>query len=325
VSEDKAGVASGDFVPAWLRAELSECALVEGGMLLADDELVGAVLFLTESGLRGEAPVVPRCVQLERKNFDPYDGPSKLLAVQDIEGLATDGQKRVYCLGSCDAKEGKRRHDREFLLQAEWSCEWEEEEQEFDLDLDVVAERHDVLEWLTPALQQAGVPVKLKKKKVHPEINLEGLALDVHEHRLYIGLRTPLLPDGQAIICSVDAEKVFKKKPERLEVQVHPLALNGGGIRALCWVEGRLLLIAGGTEDEHVMLPEIWAFTPGAGSLELLYRFEKEHLGWEDARPKRYPEGLLVKDDLLVCVFDADDGHGGLVTFPWPLPQQEQP
>lgn len=111
--------------PLEVAAEPSACDTVENGLLVGDDELVGSVLFCPSTGPKFSAC---RIAKLERDEQAAPEGepPSKLVALQDIEGLATKGDT-VYLVGSHQGKTGgRRRRDREFLVRAEWKKDKEE-------------------------------------------------------------------------------------------------------------------------------------------------------------------------------------------------------
>lgn len=310
--------------PVWLGTELSACAAVSGGLLLADDELVGSLLFLPA---RPEAasPLLPVLVKLEREDFDPFSGVTKLLAIQDIESLASDGEEMVYICGSCNSKGGSRRHDREFLLRGKWKISCDSAGRATNLELKITRERHDLLDFLVPALSSAGVALACDRNHVSPDLNIEGMAFDAREERLFLGLRAPLSNSGKALVCVLPREGLFRKAPWEISVQVLKLPLAGGGIRGLTFLpeENALLLLSGGSRDHEPPRPAVWRYDLKHARLRKFLEFTDAQLKVCEGRPRRHPEGVAAVKDGLIFVLDADGGQGGLLRVPWPPAQPE--
>ncbi len=76
-------------------------------------------------------------------------------------------------------------------------------------------------------------------------LTIEGLA--VHQGRLYVGMRAPLLPGRKAAVLSTPVATVFDGQVP--DTRVHTLDLDGRGIRDLAIVEDRFLVLAGPVQD----------------------------------------------------------------------------
>ncbi|MBX3178365.1 MAG: DUF3616 domain-containing protein [Candidatus Hydrogenedentes bacterium] len=270
--------------------ELSGCAVVEGGVLVVEDEAIGAVLFCPDTAAR---PLPLRSVKLERKKKDraPFADRDKLFPVQDFEDIASDGRREVFFIGSHNGKDGERRPDREFLIQAKWSPK--------DAELKVSGEAYNLLDRLAPALEEKGVPLGLTRENVVDALNFEGLAY--HDGRLFIGLRGPLAPTGGALICVVDAEAAFGGNGP-LNADILVLDLRGAGIRALDWdpVENTLLVISGPSVDGGGGPVALWRCDAKGGGLVEVHAFDP-------AVARKKPEG--------VCRLPADQGGNLMVVL----------
>ena len=269
--------------------ELSGCAVVDGGLLVVEDELIGSVLFV--SSLE-EIPLVVSTVKLERKKKarKPYAPADKLFPIQDFEDIATDGKERVYLLGSHQGKGGERRPDREFLLEAKWDGKQKE--------LKVMGECYQVLDDIAPVLERLGAAVGVSPIAVNPDLNLEGLAFD--GERLYLGLRSPQTVGGDAILLSARAEAVFKTGGKAQWTAV-TLALGGAGIRALDWDPGtNELWIISGPSSSDTGVAALWRSAPDGTALMQVHRFS-------EAVAQKAPEG--------VCRLPESEGGALLVVL----------
>lgn len=280
------------------RLELSGCAVVEGGVLVVEDELIGAVLLLESP--RSESRELTT-VKLERKKKAraPFADAFKLFPFQDFEDIASDGVSQVYLIGSHHGKDGERRPDREFLFQAEWDGR--------DRELKVVGEQYGLLDRIAPVLEELGCGIGLSKTAVSPALNIEGLAL--HGPSLYIGLRAPVTPDGEAILLTIPTVSAFEAEGV---VEAVTLPLNGGGIRALDWdaVGGRLLVLSGSADETAGGAPQaaLWAWTPESKALTKLLDFPPDLARKGPEGVCRLPEHAGGK---LLVVLDGEDGGAG--------------
>jgi hypothetical protein len=277
--------------------ELSGCAVVDGGILVVEDEVIGAVLF-------APAPIVPplnmTTVKLERRKKDraPFTDKFKLFPVQDFEDIASDRLETVFFIGSHKGKDGKRNPDREFLIRAEWKQK--------DGELKVVGENYRLLEALNKALAAAGVDLGLTREDVNDSLNVEGLAL--HDDRLFIGLRAPLSAGGKAIVCTGSAEALGRGGSTPIEIT--ELDLDGGGVRALDWdpVRNVLLVLSGPSEDGDSAPAALWTCNPDGTGLTRVLRFDA-------ATARKQPEGIcrLPKESggKLLVVLDGEDRATG--------------
>ena len=281
--------------------ELSGCAVVKGGMLVVGDELIGSVLYLKDVDA---SPAVFATINLERKRTDrkPYTSLDKLFPLQDFEDIATDREERVYLLGSHEGKRYKgetqfeRRPDREFLLEAKWDRK--------DEELKVGAENYGVLDQIVPVLNTLGCGITFSETLSDPAINIEGLAF--RDGTLYLGLRAPQTPAGDAIVLIADADAAMGTgnfggwKPISLD-------LRGGGVRGLDWdpKKSQLLIVSGPGVDKKNGTAALWRCDAGGESLQVVLEFD------EDVA-KKGPEGVCrTEDGDLIVVLDGEGGKAG--------------
>lgn len=276
------------------RPELSGCAVVEGGVLVVEDELIGAVLLLEDLAQR---PLELSTVKLERKKKAraPYASAFKLFPFHDFEDIASDDALSVYVIGSHNGKDGERRPDREFLIKAEWDREHRE--------LKVIGEQYRLLERIAPSLESLGCGIGLTNTEVSTTLNIEGLALQ--GETLYIGLRSPLSPTGKAILLSGPAKDIMSGSGP---LKAEELDLGGQGIRALNWDPAlkTLLVLSGPSFDPTTeSISEVLGFDPPTSTLTKMLTFEP-------AIARKGPEGICrlpgnAGGKLLVVL----DGEGG--------------
>lgn len=271
------------------RLELSGCAVVEGGVLLVEDELIGALLFASNIG---QAPIDVATIKLERKKKAraPFAPAHKLFPYQDFEDIASDGASQVYVIGSHHGKDGERRPDREFLF----ACDWDAK----DGEIKVVGEQYGLLGMIAPVLKAAGVDIGLTETEVVDTLNVEGVAL--HDGTLHIGLRSPLSASGKALLLSGPVEDIMAgSAPLRLT----EIDLAGGGIRALDWdpVRGVLLGISG-PAGEATGSSSLWAIDVDGGGAETLLKFD-------ESIARKGPEGICrIPGGALLVALDGE-GH----------------
>ena len=279
--------------------ELSGCAVVDGGVLVVEDELVGSVLFMTDPGA---APLAAESIKLERRKKEraPYASAFKLFPFQDFEDIATDRAETVYLLGSHNGKGGERRPDREFLFYATWDKKQGE--------LKVRGEHYRLLEGLVSALGALGVELGLSTTKLEAEVNAEGLAL--MDGRLYVGLRAPLTPEGHGIVVSASVKDVFKDgKPATWIPEA--VDLDGGGVRALDLdpVSGSILVISGPAKDGGQAERALWTWTPGEAPVR--------RVTFDETIARKKPEGVCRLSEAdggdVLVVLDGEGGAGGEV------------
>ncbi len=280
------------------RMELSGCAAVDGGVLVVEDELIGAVLLLDH--LRA-APLELSTVKLERKKKAraPYADAFKLFPFQDFEDIASDGATKVYLIGSHHGKDGERRPDREFLFHGEWDGK--------DKELKVVGEQYGLLDLIAPVLEELGCGIGLSATAISDTLNIEGLAL--YGERLFIGIRSPLTPAGKAILFSMPVAAAMAGEGA---VEHAELDLNGGGIRALDWdpVRGQLLIVSGavGASSGNSASAAVWEYDPASATLKGVLEFPQEIA-------RKGPEGLCRLPESaggkLLVVLDGEGGAEG--------------
>lgn len=277
--------------------EFSGCAVVDGGILVVEDELVGSVLLVEEAGT---APRVKKSIKLERRKKEraPFTSAHKLFPVQDFEDIASDREEAVYLLGSHEGKGGDRRPAREFLLYAKWDRKEEE--------LKVRAERYDLLPGIADALGTLGVPVGLSPTGIETDINLEGLAF--HDKRLYLGVRAPLTPGSKAIVLSASVGSLFESSGNVIW-DIHTIELDGGGVRAMDWDPAReaLLMLSGPAGDSDATVAALWHWKASDAAVKRLVAFDP-------AIARKGPEGVCRLPDSdggrIMVVLDGGDAAG---------------
>ncbi len=273
--------------------ELSGCAVVEGGILVVEDELIGSVLFLSSLD---KTPLDFSGIKLERKKKarKPYAPADKLFPVQDFEDIASDGKEQVYFLGSHQGKGGERRPDREFLLAAKWDSKQKE--------LKVTGEHYQLLDEIAPLLTRMGASAGVSALAVNPDLNLEGLAFD--GERLYLGLRGPQTAAGEAILLSARADAIFRPGA-KAQWSAVTLPLAGAGIRALDWDrDAKQLWLVSGPSSADTGVAALWRCATDGTALKEMHRFS-------EAVAQKAPEGVCrlprsEGGDLLVVL----DGGG---------------
>jgi hypothetical protein len=139
-------------------------------------------------------------------------------------------------------------------------------------------------------------------------LTVEGLA--IVQQDLYVALRGPSLPGGQAVMVSAPLAALFDRKKE-LSVRLHLLSLGAGrGLRDIVPYGDGLLLLCGPTgEQEAIYSLAYWQ----AGRLEPLLELP----------PYRDERGLLVSPE---AILPLPAGSGSLRLLVWsdgaPVPQE---
>jgi hypothetical protein len=296
--------------PARLEAggfELSGLAVVEDGMLVVDDELVGAVLFVRD----GREKRLAQMVKIERKRTEsePFTHLPRLSAVQDFEGIASDGKNKVFFIGSHNGKDGDRRPDREFLIEAKWKAA--------DRELAWQRETRALAKQLEPALKKLQVSIGLTNTKIDSKFDIEGLGYS--DGKIYIGLRGPLTSKSEAIVVRTDADSLFDPNNEA-KFEALPLSLEHGGIRSLEWdsVTKKLLILSGPAGDAVDAVSALWAFDPVSGAVNLIHKFTPEELG--AGRKVRSAEGVCrdASGKIVVAFDGSEEGSPNLLLLDWP-------
>jgi hypothetical protein len=315
-----AGLASDERPPRVdldiVAGELSGIAPVAGGYLVAEDELVGSVLFVPAPSVEaGRAQTTIVKFERARRDAEPFASRQRLWPVQDVEALASDGVSAVFVLGSHNPKHGERRPDREFLLGLEWRLD----RRELRLTLDTREQRH-LIDRIDEALRHACqgnpalcIPLHPNDGRVAGRLNLEGLAYDPQDRELYVGLRGPRTASGDALVIRMPVGTAFSSTPEP-GARVLPVDLDGGGVTDLAWDpwRDRLLLVSGPERDDPDALSSIYTLDPNSGRIERPYTFPAEVV-----RERGRPEGIAVTRDAgLWLVFDLSTRPPALWHYP---------
>lgn len=259
--------------------ELSGVARVKDGLLVADDELVGSVLFVPFQALDDPDRrfVNVRIVKISAEEKNSFN--SRLLPLQDVEGIASDDQSTVYLLGSHNTKEKKdhikRRSNREFIIKATYVPD------ESDPELTNAQIYRNLIPDLTQVMASLNINWAATDETLATDINLEGLAYN--EGILYIGFRTPLTKDRKAIILSIKASELFNEKATK-NFNIFKVDSGGLGVRSLEWNKdlNRLIIIAGTTGDDNDRTL-LLSFDPETEELQTINT---------DLSPGKKPEGL---------------------------------
>lgn len=272
--------------------ELSGVARVKGGYLLADDELVGALLYVSDEELAGGRPMATLVKpEREREQVAELEGLTKLFPVQDFEGLAADRKgKRVYMLGShCGRSRNKkweRRGDREFILQAEWK--------KGQLVVPTRKESDEELGRYRRLIDD------LSREDEDDDrfegLNAEGLTLEGDD--LIVGLRAPLSSAGKAQLFRAPVKRVFSGR--KVTWSSLELDLQGAGVRGLHWDHDteRLFVISGASEDDPATTNALWSCGRNGETLTRVHTFPKSARG--------FAEGVCRAGDELLVVIDAE-------------------
>lgn len=288
--------------------ELSGLAAVDGGMLVADDELVGAVLFVADpAGPKRLAELVK--IERKRTESEPFTRVPRLSAVQDFEGIASDGKKSVFLIGSHNGKDGDRRPDREFLFEAKWDAAQRE--------LRLQRETRALAPQLDEALKKLGISIGLTATKIDEKVNIEGLAY--FEGKLYIGLRGPLTAKREALVFRAEADGLFETG-NRTVLEAFVIPLEGAGVRSMEWdpVTKKMLIVSGPATDVVDAESAVWAFSPESRALSLIHKFTREEL--QQGLKGRTAEGVCRgSTGKIVVVFDgSEEGSPNLLLLDWP-------
>ena len=280
--------------------ELSGCAAVSGGVIVADDELVGSILFISSNELPYTAEKTNAVIvklQRKRKYSKPKTKEDRLMAVQDVEGLASDCLSTVFLIGSHHKKsKDYRKTDREFLIRGKLDLEEREIE-----SLDVA---RDLLERINEPLRRANIDLRLTETDVRKDMNIEGLAY--HDGRLAIGFRAPLSSEKKAILVVVNEGALFATGDLDLGAEIHFVDLEGRGIRGLASEGNGAILILSSNEPSP---PSVFRYNLDSREIGEVFTFEGVLPG--------APEGIARLDDQRCAItFDNDEeGPGSIRTI----------
>ena len=288
-------------VRSGLGLELSGVARVKGGILLADDELVGSVTLIESL----ESPRT-QLVKLYRRDREV----NRLYACEDVEDLAALGNT-VFVLGSHHGKQRKkswtRRLEREFIIRAGWDAEKGK--------LRVPARKKG------PAGKKGKAKLEVYTKLIdhlaehHPDLtrglNAEGLA--VTQTHVQIGLRAPLTDKDRAVLLRAETSSLFgpKRKDFTGDFERIELDLGRQGIRGLFWdsKSQRLLIVSGPVYDDPQASCGLWTSDAKGQGLERMASFPSTH-GTLEALCR-------LDDETLLLAFDSDATQGRLLRWKW--------
>jgi hypothetical protein len=295
--------------------EPSGVARVHGGWLVLDDELLGSVLFVAHAESGGRAALVK--IQRGKEERAPIaKGVDRFFPVQDFEGIATDGEKRVFLIGShC----GKREEDgtvtpnpdREFLIEAEWDFE--------ERRLDKARRSENLLKVVKKVVKPTGLDISTKRCKRKGFLNIEGLAFDKEHDRLFVGFRYPLVK-GKAVVAALSVAAAFSDKGDGKsdgKGAVLLLDLGNRGIRDIECADGSLWIIAGASDDERTPF-SLWRCDTNGENLAHVHQFCEADLALPGGGIGS-PEGLSLIErtaegqHTFMVALDSDGSHAGVL------------
>ena len=221
------GLATATFADPEVHAgnfELSGCAVVEGGLLIVDDELVGSALFISDDALAKPAKLINAAIlkiQRKRKKSKPFTNLDRLIPVHDFAAITSDRNNTVFLLGSHAPKDNKRRIDREFLIRATLDLN------ERELESPIVI--RNLLNRVQKSTRKANIDLKLSRTEVRPDLNIKGLAYE--GTNLVLGFRSPTADNGSAIMAVIDEQKLFDRQDSITTIKF--VDLGGLGIRGI--------------------------------------------------------------------------------------------
>jgi multidrug resistance efflux pump len=295
VAKNTSGAPTPLVIPWTLRSK----SRFEPSGLLWVEALQRYLIVSDDTGLESANDNAPWLFTLSRDGVvDPEPLPIQgVAAVNDLEGITTAPDGTIYLIASQSTNiQGRRRPPRTALIQARLSGKTLTATGHiFFHDLLTRAAQRD-----PTFLTSLGLPSK--QGSDGPLLEIEGLAW--HDRGLFLGLKEPLDPNGQALIWKVeDADRLFRGtslsvagltlwRKVRLQAQGQP-----AGISELLFLsDGNLLLAARNDQGGAVFRAQF----PAGGDLavETLASF-----------PALKPEGLSVAADRnsLVVVFDREE------------------
>ena len=216
--------------------------------------------------------------------------------LEDLEGLAADGEGRLYAITSHSRKDdGKRANQREQLVR--FALDGEQ-----IVDFQVVRGLRKAIGAQHESLKDAA---KIRDVKDDGGFNIEGLAFDATGQSLLIGLRSPRAGDNAIIVVVENPQAMFDRgEAPRISDRLIELDLDGGGIRGLSYDPhlGRFLVI--GNKPGKAFKLWSWSGDPGEPPKRLAIPHLKNLRQAESVTPVRVdgrPEGILIV---------SDDGNG---------------
>lgn len=290
--------------------EPSGVARVHGGWLVLDDELLGSVLFVAHAESGGRAALVK--IQRGKDQRAAAKGVERFFPVQDFEGIATDGEKRVFLIGShCGKREDDGtvtpNPDREFLIEAEWDFE--------EKRLDKARRSKNLLKVLKKVVKPTGLAISTKRCKRSGFLNIEGLAFDRDHDRLFVGLRYPLV-EGKAVVAALSVSAAFGDKGD-CKGAVLLLDLSNRGIRDIEYADGSLWIIAGATDGDRTPF-SLWRCDTNGENLAHIHQFCEADLALPGGGIGS-PEGLSLIErtaegqHTFMVALDSDGSHAGVL------------
>ena len=289
--------------------EPSGVARVHGGWLVLDDELLGSVLFVAHAESGGRASLVK--IQRGKDERAPaVKGVERFFPVQDFEGIATDGEKRVFLIGShCGKREDDGtvtpNPDREFLIEAEWDFE--------EKRLDKARRSKNLLKVLKKLVKPCGLAISTKRSARKSFLNIEGLAFDTEHDRLFGGLRYPLV-DGKAVVAALSVAAAFGDKGDDKGAALL-LDLGNRGIRDIECADGSLWIIAGASDGDRTPF-SLWRCDTNGENLVHIHQFCDADLALPGGGIGS-PEGLSLIErttegqHTFMVALDSDGSHAG--------------
>lgn len=215
--------------------------------------------------------------------------------VEDLTWISVDGKPRLYLFASHSLnKKGKgkdEKPERFFIATAPITDEPSPKVTRLSPDFIVDPEI---------MVADANLADLVKKSRVvKPEnsgFNIEGATFD-QSGNLFIGLRSPLSPNGDALVLVADDRKDNRKWPIKT---AHQLKLGGEGIRGLCYdnIKGGIWMLSGKSADPPDGQPQdgwsLWFWKTGEANPSM-------HI-WEPAMAE---QSSRLQNAEAICILPA--------------------
>ncbi len=260
-----------------------------GATLLKD----GKVLLMEDENLNTMHLIKPNSDNSVKELGSPVmDKKTKKLLekkVHDIEGVANNGDDKIYAITSHSTnKSHKRKKSREQIIRFEYHKGKIENLKLFHGLLEELSSLH-------PKFKQALSGTKIQSPK--KQINIEALAWDKKNNRLLIGFRSPLIDGKAPIVILTNPNGIFDKK-EKAHLQGPILLdLQGNGIRGMSWDEKNrgYWISAGSSGSRKKRNFNLWFWNIDKNSLKKIK--DISNIGYAESLVTLHDGRILIVDD----------------------------